>query len=55
VFGLPGIGQLIWQAIQVVDIPVITGVVLVLAVAIVLSNLLADLVMPRVNPRVNLE
>lgn len=55
VFGLPGIGQLIWQAIQVVDIPVITGVVLVSAVAIVLGNLLADLVMPLVNPRVNLE
>ncbi|MBD2463709.1 ABC transporter permease [Oscillatoria sp. FACHB-1407] len=55
VFGLPGIGQLIWQAIQVVDIPVITGVVLVSAVAIVLGNLLADLVMPLVNPRVKLE
>ncbi|HEY9620767.1 MAG TPA: ABC transporter permease [Crinalium sp.] len=54
VFGLPGVGQLIWQAIQVVDIPVITGVVLVSAVAIVMGNLLADLVMPLLNPRIKL-
>jgi peptide/nickel transport system permease protein len=55
VFGWPGIGQLLWQAIQVVDIPIITGVVLVSAVFIVLGNLLADLVLPLVNPRVKLE
>lgn len=55
VFGWPGLGQLLWQAIQVVDIPIITGVVLISALAIVLGNLLADLVMPIVNPRVKLE
>lgn len=55
VFGWPGLGQLLWQAIQVVDIPIITGVVLTSAVAIVLGNLLADLVMPWVNPRIKLE
>lgn len=41
VFGWPGLGQLLWQAIQVVDIPIITGVVLVSAMAIVLGNLIA--------------
>ena len=40
VFGWPGIGQLAWQAIQRVDIPIIMGVTLVAAVAIVLGNLL---------------
>lgn len=55
VFGWPGIGQLLWQAIQTVDIPIITGVVLVSAIFIVLGNLLADLIMPLVNPRVKLE
>lgn len=54
VFGWPGLGQLTWQAIQVVDIPVITGVVVVSAVGIVLGNLLADLVMPIVDPRIQL-
>lgn len=55
VYGWPGIGQLAWQAIQQVDIPIILGVTLVAAVAIVLGNLLADLVAPFVDPRIRLE
>lgn len=54
VFGWPGIGQLAWQAIQRVDIPVIMGVTVVSAAAIVLGNLLADLVAPWVDPRIKL-
>ena len=52
VFGWPGIGQLAWQAIQQVDIPIIMGVTLVSALAIVLGNLVADLVAPLVDPRI---
>jgi peptide/nickel transport system permease protein len=52
VFGWPGIGQLAWQAIQRVDIPVIMGVTMVSAAAIVLGNLLADLVAPLIDPRI---
>jgi len=55
VFGWPGIGQLAWQAIQRVDIPIIMGVTLVAACAIVLGNLLADLVAPFVDARVKLK
>ena len=54
VFGWPGIGQLAWQAIQRIDIPIIMGVTLVSAVAIVLGNLLADLVSPLIDPRIKL-
>ena len=54
VFGWPGIGQLAWQAIQRLDYPIIMGVTLVAAVAIVLGNLLADLVAPLVDPRIRL-
>jgi peptide/nickel transport system permease protein len=54
VFGWPGIGQLAWQAIQQVDIPIIMGVTLVAAVAIVLGNLLADLAAPLVDPRIRI-
>ncbi|MFZ5749957.1 MAG: ABC transporter permease [Pseudomonadota bacterium] len=54
VFGWPGIGQLAWQAIQRVDIPIIMGVTLVSACAIVLGNLLADLVAPMIDPRIRL-
>ena len=54
VFGWPGIGQLAWQAIQRVDIPIIMGVTLISACAIVLGNLLADLAAPFVDPRIKL-
>jgi peptide/nickel transport system permease protein len=54
VFGWPGIGQLAWQAIQRVDIPIIMGVTLVSACAIVLGNLLADIVAPFIDPRIKL-
>lgn len=52
VFGWPGIGQLAWQAIQVLDIPIIMGTVLLTAVFIILGNLLADLLYPLVDPRI---
>ncbi|WP_062212044.1 ABC transporter permease [Aureimonas sp. AU12] len=55
VFGWPGIGQLAWQAIQRVDIPIIMGVTLVSALAIVLGNLMADLVAPFIDPRIRLK
>ena len=54
VFGWPGIGQLAWQAIQRVDIPIIMGVTLVSALAIVVGNLLADLIAPFIDPRIRL-
>ncbi len=52
VYGWPGIGQLAWQAIQQVDIPIIMGVTLVSALAIVIGNLLADLIAPLIDPRI---
>ncbi|HMQ41961.1 MAG TPA: ABC transporter permease [Paracoccus sp. (in: a-proteobacteria)] len=54
VFGWPGIGQLAWQAIQRVDIPIIMGVTITSACAIVLGNLLADLITPFIDPRIKL-
>jgi peptide/nickel transport system permease protein len=54
VFGWPGIGQLMWQAIQAVDIPIIMGVTTVAAAFIILGNLLADLAAPLVDPRIRL-
>ena len=52
VFGWPGIGQLAWQAIQRVDIPIILGVTTVAACFIVLGNLLADILAPLIDPRI---
>ena len=54
VFGWPGVGQLMWQAIQSLDIPIIMGVTIVAALFIVLGNLIADMIAPLVDPRIQL-
>jgi peptide/nickel transport system permease protein len=54
VYGWPGIGQLMWQSIQEIDIPVIMAITLVAAIAIVLSNLVVDIITPFVDPRIKL-
>ncbi|HQY44433.1 MAG TPA: ABC transporter permease [Paracoccaceae bacterium] len=55
VFGWPGIGQLAWQGVQRVDIPIIMGVTLVSAFFIVMGNLLSDLIAPLMDPRIRLK
>jgi peptide/nickel transport system permease protein len=52
VFGIPGIGQQAWNAIQNQDIPLIMGTVLFSAVLIVISNLLVDVAYTWLDPRV---
>jgi peptide/nickel transport system permease protein len=54
VFGWPGIGQLMWQAIQSLDLPIIMGITTIAAVFIVLGNLIADLLAPLIDPRIRL-
>lgn len=54
VFGWPGIGQLMWQAIQSLDIPIIMGITTVAACFIVLGNLIADMISPLIDPRIRL-
>lgn len=54
VFGWPGIGQLMWQAIQSLDIPVIMGVTIIAACFIVFGNLISDLIAPLIDPRIRL-
>jgi peptide/nickel transport system permease protein len=54
VFGWPGIGQLAWQAIQRVDIPIVLGVTIVTAFAVVTGNFIADLIAPLIDPRIKI-
>ena len=54
VFGWPGIGQLMWQAIQSLDIPIIMGVAITAACFIVAGNLIADMISPLIDPRIRL-
>jgi len=55
VYGWPGVGQLMWQSIQEIDIPVIMAITLIAAVAIMLSNLAVDMIAPLVDPRIKLK
>ena len=54
IFAWPGIGQAIFQSIQLRDFPVIQAGVLVLGVMVVVINLLVDLLYRVLNPRVGL-
>ena len=54
VFGLPGVGQLAYNAIGTLDIPMITGTVLVAAVFVVVMNFLVDIAYTLIDPRVRL-
>jgi peptide/nickel transport system permease protein len=54
VFNLPGMGLLFWDAARRRDYPVLLGVTLVVAVATVIGNLLADVLYAAVDPRVRL-
>jgi peptide/nickel transport system permease protein len=54
-FGLPGVGRLIYQSIPSKDITVIQGSVLILAVTYLLINTLIDLSYSVIDPRVRRE
>ena len=52
IFSLPGIGQVLLQAINSRDIPVAEAVTLVFALIVVLANLLTDLLYAVLDPRI---
>jgi peptide/nickel transport system permease protein len=52
IFALPGMGRLVLQAIFQRDYPVVQGVVLVIALLFVLTNLLVDLLYAWIDPRI---
>ncbi|WP_031074820.1 ABC transporter permease subunit [Streptomyces sp. NRRL S-118] len=52
VFSWPGLGGLFYQALSVPDLPLVQGLFVVFAGAMILMNLLADLLYPLLDPRV---
>ncbi len=52
IFGIPGMGNLLLEAVNTRDYPIITGVFLVVGVAVMLINLLVDLSYGLLDPRV---
>jgi peptide/nickel transport system permease protein len=53
VFGLPGIGTLLYKAITGSDFFVIYGIVFIIIFAIALATLIIDLVYPLLDPRIS--
>ena len=51
VFGMPGIGQLLITSVQTRDIPVVQGIILLVAVGVLVVNLLVDLSYGWLNPK----
>jgi peptide/nickel transport system permease protein len=55
VFSWPGIGRLMYDAVQKRDYPILQGGFLLLAVSVIIANLLADLLYSVIDPRVKAE
>jgi ABC-type dipeptide/oligopeptide/nickel transport system permease component len=54
VFGWPGLGRLMYEALYARDYPVLMGLFLFVSVAVVLANLATDLSYARLDPRIRL-
>ena len=52
VFALPGVGRLVVDAVFARDYPLVQGVVLLIAVGFILSNLLVDVLYGWIDPRI---
>lgn len=52
VFSWPGLGGLFYQALSVPDLPLVQGLFVVFAGAMIVMNLIADLLYPLLDPRV---
>ncbi len=52
VFALPGVGRLVVDAVFARDYPLVQGVILLIAIAFIVSNLLVDLLYGWIDPRI---
>jgi len=55
VYGLPGIGNLLFNALARRDMPVILGIVVLVTTAILIANLVVDLLYALLDPRVRFD
>lgn len=55
VFSYPGVGYLLYQAVQQEDYPLIQGILLIIAISVLCANFLADLMYAYLDPRVSKE
>lgn len=55
VFAFPGVGRLIYEAVNQHDYPVLQGTFIVLALAVIIANMLTDLLYGLLDPRVRFD
>ncbi len=55
IFSIPGVGQLMWQAVMARDYPLIMGNLVIVSILTLLGNLLADICYALADPRIRLE
>jgi peptide/nickel transport system permease protein len=55
IFGWPGMGRLFLDSLTLREYPVLMGMVMFTAVAVILGNLLADISIASIDPRIRLE
>jgi peptide/nickel transport system permease protein len=53
VFNYPGLGKLLRESVMVQDYPLIQGIFLLVTLAVLSANFMADLVYRRLDPRVS--
>ena len=52
VFGWPGVGRLLVEAVMGLDFPIVQGVILMVAVVVLLVNLLVDILYAYIDPQI---
>jgi len=55
IFGLSGVGRMLYDAITARDFPIIQGFTLVIAAGYVIVNLIVDISYAFIDPRIKLE
>jgi peptide/nickel transport system permease protein len=55
IFGWPGMGRLFVDALTMKEYPVLMGMVMITAMAVILGNLLADVINALIDPRIRME
>lgn len=54
IFAWPGMGRLLWRAISSQDFPVVQGIIFIIAILTVISNIIGDIITAYLDPRIRL-
>ncbi len=55
IFAWPGIGRLLWSSITNQDLPVVQGIIIIIAVLTVVCNVIGDVIAGLLDPRIRIE